>query len=197
MGKRPQGPTQSISNFMLDARGAPQSKETEKAEAEARDDEDAEVAALMRETRIWRLANSAQWVAWGIVQAKVGGMPDFSPQTSGTITPTANDASERKVDGAVTDGEAAVSAHNAIVSPGAGTDPLDQEAQGLREDVLAKRPDEREEGDEAEAEDSEFDYLAYARSRAMFFWGDALELGIVEEKDLPEDVLRNVCRVEY
>lgn len=197
MGKRPQGPTQSISNFMLDARGAPQqSKETEKAEAEAREDEDAEVAALMRETRIWRLANSAQWVAWGIVQAKVGGMPDFSPQTSGTITPTANDAAESKADDD-TAGAVAAAAHNAIVSPEAGTDPLDQEAQGLREDVLAKRPDEREEGDEAEAEDSEFDYLAYARSRAMFFWGDALELGIVEEKDLPEDVLRNVCRVEY
>ena len=31
----------------------------------------------MDETRMWRLANTAQWVAWGIVQAKVPGMPLF------------------------------------------------------------------------------------------------------------------------
>ena len=36
-----------------------------------------EAGRLMAETRLWRLANSAQWVAWGIVQAQVPGMPDF------------------------------------------------------------------------------------------------------------------------
>ena len=34
----------------------------------------------MAETRIWRLANSAQWVAWGIVQANIPGLPDFEPE---------------------------------------------------------------------------------------------------------------------
>ncbi|EAQ89692.1 hypothetical protein CHGG_06311 [Chaetomium globosum CBS 148.51] len=32
------------------------------------------VEALLEETRLWRTANSAQWVAWGIVQAKVPGL---------------------------------------------------------------------------------------------------------------------------
>lgn len=34
---------------------------------------------LMYETRLWRLACSAQWVAWGIVQARVPGFEDKSP----------------------------------------------------------------------------------------------------------------------
>lgn len=186
---------------MLDARGVPPpAKEVESAEAETIAAEDAEVAALLRETRIWRLANSAQWVAWGIVQAKVAGMPDFSPQTSGTATPTASTQSDSTADVEEHDaGEAqmAGSAHHGTLRGGEASDPLDAEAQGLREDLLAKRPDPNEEGDEAETEDAEFDYLAYARSRAMFFWGDALELGIVEEKDLPKDVLASVLRVGY
>jgi choline kinase len=30
----------------------------------------------------------------------------------------------------------------------------------------------------------------------MFFWGDALSLGLVDEKELPEDVKNSVKRVE-
>ncbi|KAI1927386.1 hypothetical protein LOZ58_006460 [Ophidiomyces ophidiicola] len=46
---------------------------------------EAEVKKLVHETRLWRVANSAQWVAWGIVQATVPGLnkalegPDKSP----------------------------------------------------------------------------------------------------------------------
>ncbi|KAL1856190.1 hypothetical protein Plec18170_004059 [Paecilomyces lecythidis] len=42
-------------------------------EAERLDQEsmEIEVQNLMRDTRLWRVANSAMWVAWGIVQAKV------------------------------------------------------------------------------------------------------------------------------
>jgi choline kinase len=35
---------------------------------------EAEVQGLLREARLWRAANSAQWVTWGIVQAKVPGV---------------------------------------------------------------------------------------------------------------------------
>lgn len=34
------------------------------------------VRDLMRQTRLWRVMNSAQWVAWGIVQAKAPGMEE-------------------------------------------------------------------------------------------------------------------------
>ena len=39
----------------------------------------------------------------------------------------------------------------------------------------------------AEAEDEEeFDYLSYAHERALFFWGDVVQLGIVKREELPE-----------
>ncbi|KAI5295264.1 hypothetical protein KEM55_006263 [Ascosphaera atra] len=40
------------------------------------DSVDADVLKLMGETRMWRPANSAQWSAWGIVQAKVPGLEE-------------------------------------------------------------------------------------------------------------------------
>lgn len=172
--KRPAGPTSSISNFMLDARGPPESAATTaKQDAEYQANEDAQVRSLLRETHMWRLANSAQWVAWGIVQAKVPGLPDAPSstiplsETPDEITPTEDQPF---------------------------SDPLDQEAKDLQDDIKDKRPDPNEEDDEQAEE--EFDYLAYARDRAMFFWGDALSLGIVKEEELPEDVRRSVKKVE-
>ncbi|KAJ5491336.1 hypothetical protein N7539_002903 [Penicillium diatomitis] len=40
------------------------------------DDLESKVRYLMGQTRLWRAINSAQWVAWGIVQAKVPGMDE-------------------------------------------------------------------------------------------------------------------------
>ncbi|KAK4237384.1 kinase-like domain-containing protein [Achaetomium macrosporum] len=61
--------TTSIVEFMLDARVPPGGwkEEEQKREEEA----ERRVRELMEETRLWRTANSAQWVAWGIVQAKI------------------------------------------------------------------------------------------------------------------------------
>ena len=57
---------------------------------------------------------------------------------------------------------------------------------------------EGEEGAKEDAEeDEEFDYLGYAQERAMFFWGDAIMLGIVKAEDLPEEVRKAVKIVEY
>jgi choline kinase len=173
--KRPAGPTSSISNFMLDARGPPESAATTaKQDAEYQANEDAQVRSLLRETHMWRLANTAQWVAWGIVQAKVPGLPS-APSTA--AVPLSETPDEMTPTG------------DEIMS-----DPLDAEAKQLQDDIRDKRPDPNEEDDEQAEE--EFDYLAYARDRAMFFWGDALGLGLVDEKDLPEDVKRCVKRVE-
>ena len=63
---------------MLDSRAPPEryQENEEKAERET----DAEIQRLMAETRLWRLANSAHWVAWGIVQAKVPGLPEWEPK---------------------------------------------------------------------------------------------------------------------
>ncbi|KAI5201866.1 kinase-like protein [Aureobasidium subglaciale] len=172
--KRPQGPTSSISNFMLDARGPPESAAvTERANREYQAREDAQVQSLLAETKMWRLANSAQWVAWGIVQAKVPGLPD-APSTASvplsetpeSLTPTEDQPF---------------------------SDPLSQEAKDLQEDIHDKRPDPNEEDDEQAEE--EFDYLAYARDRAMFFWGDAVELGLIGMEELPEDVKAGLKRV--
>ncbi|KAJ5388487.1 hypothetical protein N7509_011028 [Penicillium cosmopolitanum] len=48
---------------------------------------DAEIKFLMHQTRLWRVINSAQWVAWGIVQAKTPGMEE--EQEEDVKTPTA------------------------------------------------------------------------------------------------------------
>ena len=47
---------------------------------------DREVQYLMRQTRLWRVFNSAQWVAWGIVQAKVPGVDP--PREADTSSPS-------------------------------------------------------------------------------------------------------------
>ncbi|KAL9947949.1 hypothetical protein ACHAQF_005831 [Verticillium nonalfalfae] len=65
----PTSSSSSIVDFMLDARvPAGQWKEDERLREEQTEKT---VTELMEESRLWRTANSAQWVAWGIVQAKV------------------------------------------------------------------------------------------------------------------------------
>lgn len=75
----------SISEFLLDSRtpGGSAAVENSYAEEEARRELDCErqVTELLKETRIWRVANSAQWVAWGIVQAQI-------PELASQETPT-------------------------------------------------------------------------------------------------------------
>ncbi|KAK0613078.1 kinase-like domain-containing protein [Bombardia bombarda] len=62
----------SIVEFMLDARIPPGAWKEEEARRE--EESEKRIQELMEETRIWRIANSAQWVAWGIVQAKIPGL---------------------------------------------------------------------------------------------------------------------------
>ncbi|KAK8877207.1 kinase-like domain-containing protein [Apiospora arundinis] len=66
------GSTSSIVEFMLDARVPPGGwREDEKRREEQNEQI---IKALMEETKVWRIANSAQWVAWGLMQAKIPGL---------------------------------------------------------------------------------------------------------------------------
>ena len=164
-------PTSSISDFMAEARTPQVGPSAPNAEDTAhKASEDQEVERLMRETRLWRLANTAQWVAWGVIQAKVPGMPDF--------------------DGEEQNGDAANGEDAARQELGEGGDEY-RELDELRQQATENAPDEQE-----EAED-EFDYLGYAHHRAMFFWADALQNGLVKAEDLPEDLLGKVKNVPY
>lgn len=186
-------PSNVASSFNLDS-PAPSVKIFEQESAREQSTE-AEIQRLMQETRLWRIANSAQWVAWGIVQAKVEGMDD--PEES----------QERKKAGE----DDAVALES---------DPLDADVAEMAKDAHDRRPEvdeaigaaearrgkeaeaEEEEGEgegegEAEEEEEEFDYLAYAQDRALFFLGDVLQLGIVKKEDLPAELLRKLKIVEY
>lgn len=196
--KRPSGPTSSISNFMLDARapaGSTDSSSLQKIDDETSADEDAEVAALLHETRLWRMANTAQWVAWGIVQAKVPDLPDFSAATTPLVvgSPVVQNATS------IVDGDNNDSGERDGGAPQHGgalvTEEFKAEIAALKADIHAKRPDPAEENDEQAEE--EFDYLRYARDRAMFFWGDAVKLGIIGEEELPESVRRELKTIDY
>lgn len=118
----------------------------------------------MYETRLWRVVNSAHWVAWGVVQAHIPGMPMDAGHD------------EHAAEG---------------LAPGQGSDPLDAEGAAAVKDLAEKRPEE------AGADDGGFDYLSYARDRALFFWGDVLQLGIVDEKDLPQELVSRVKVVAH
>ncbi len=117
---------------------------------------ESEITRLMHEARIWRLANSAQWVAWGIVQAKVPGLNEALKAQKASTLQTASS-------------------------------PSNETSQEHRND----------EEDEEDEEEGEFDYLGYVQERAMFFWGDALQLGIVKREELPAALLEKVKFVEY
>lgn len=122
---------------MLDARVPAGGWKEEERKREAATEK--RVKELMEETKLWRTANSAQWVAWGLVQAKIPGLKVSS------------------------DGEA--------------------------EDVT---PTEEETEEDADA----FDYLGYTQSRAYFFLGDCVQLGLIKLEDLPEETRGRVKIVE-
>ncbi|KAF4977429.1 hypothetical protein FZEAL_6041 [Fusarium zealandicum] len=66
--------TSSIVEFMLDARVPPGGWNAAERANEERGDQ--HVRELMEETQLWRPANHAHWVAWGIVQAKIPGLDE-------------------------------------------------------------------------------------------------------------------------
>ncbi|KAJ4386317.1 hypothetical protein N0V93_009210 [Gnomoniopsis smithogilvyi] len=144
----------SIVEFMLDARVPPGGwKEEERKAAEL---SDAALNALLQETRLWRAMNSAQWVAWGIVQAKIAGF------TEGEADQATAPSSPAGSEGTVTAAE-----------------------------------DEKGSSGAAEEEEEGFDYLSYAHERALFFWGDCVQMGLVKLEELPEGLRSRVKLLDY
>lgn len=145
---------------------------------------DQEMEALIRDAKVWRGMCSAHWVAWGIVQAKVPEMEEQKPRQSKT----------GKLIGKV----------KARLKP--LSDPLSADVLSKQQESKLDRPEGREieeshkegDGDGGDEQgNEEFDYLAYAQDRAMFFWGDCLQLGLVKEEELPTDVLAKVKTLTY
>jgi len=167
----------NISDFMLDVRapGGGSSIDYDAEEKARVEKAEKDIQRLINDTRRWRAANSAMWVAWGIVQAKVPEL-DEKPKPAATVM----DLIKGKI------------------RP--QSDPLDPEVQALREDAKQDRPEGREQQEaheEGDEEVVEFDYLAYAQDRAMFFWGDCLQMGFVKEGELPESMKEKVKIVKY
>lgn len=170
----------NISDFMLDARSQLGQPAMDYAEEEKAREEKmgADIRALLRETRLWRIANAAHWVAWGIVQANI---PELDDPPKKSKTEKIMQAFDRVRD---------------HVHP--QSDPLDDDVKDLQEASKHDRPESRTqeeshaEGINDEEESEEFDYLAYAQERAMLFWGDCLQMGIVKEQDLPESLMKQV-----
>ncbi|KAL9043233.1 MAG: hypothetical protein Q9180_000015 [Flavoplaca navasiana] len=172
----------SVSSFMLDSRAPPaQLAEDEKGREERVENE---VRRLMHEARIWRPANSAMWVAWGIVQAKVEGMDE------------ALQAKKTAEGGDVSGGKRTSGA------PEAESSHMTPESKNMAKDEQENQKEEAREApaEGPEAEDEEeagFDYLGYAQQRAMFFWGDMLQMGLVGKEELPKEVRAKAKVVDY
>lgn len=159
-------------------------EEEQRCEAEV----ERQVLFLMEETRVWRVANSAQWVAWGIVQAK---LPADCPSSADTETITGEgvvDEPEQELGGDL----------NVDESGGLENRPEGVKAEGLLNGETVKESEKEGEAEgEGDGEDDSFDYLAYAKERALFFWGDVVALGIVSKEELPGELVAALKVVEY
>jgi len=190
------GPSSSISSFMLDSRapsaGAQKDSVYEEEERAREEQVESEVRRLMKETRLWRVANTVQWVAWGIVQAKVEGM-----EQAILATKEKQDADGRKPEDLAVD--AKMGGLSLVESPSNMT--ATEEIKGLAGAEHLVHDTAMEAGEVADEDaveqEEEFDYLAYAQDRALFFWGDLLELGLVREAELPEELRQRAKRLDY
>ncbi|KAF2749447.1 kinase-like protein [Sporormia fimetaria CBS 119925] len=179
----------SISAFMLDSRAPPGDKQYyADQEAKAEQNTSQEIKRLMAETRLWRLANSAQWTAWGIVQANIPGMPGFD--FTGEEKKEKKGAGEEEGKSGKTMAEGATDGATEIKDEG-----KEDKTKGHSRNTSTATTET--EAETPAQEEEEFDYLAYANDRAMFLWGDAVQLGIVRPEELPEELRKRVKFVEY
>ncbi|EEH34247.2 hypothetical protein PAAG_05296 [Paracoccidioides lutzii Pb01] len=153
-----------LSPFMLDSQDSPIQPSSRQVNDRADQALDLEIRSLLRETLLWRAANSAQWVAWGIVQAKITGMEEAlaaAASASAASTTTEKQAPETMAE--------------------------------MEETSTAESNDGSDHLSEiADEHTGEFDYLAYAQDRALFFWADMLSLGLIKESELPTDMAERI-----
>ncbi|KAG0651795.1 Choline kinase [Hyphodiscus hymeniophilus] len=176
------GKGNSISDFLLDSRnpggigGSDYAEEEKQREAES----ERQVEELLKEVKIWRVANSAQWVAWGIVQAKV---PELDGKKPGVDKAEEPSIIEKGLNGVNSALQRVHLREN-------------KRPEGLKAEALLQG-DSAQEAEQLDDEEDEFDYLAYAQDRAMFFWGDVVSLGIMKKEELPESLVQSMKFVEY
>lgn len=176
------GPGNSISAFMLDSRAPPSQYQEDEDRREKQLEK--QVDDLLQETRLWRIANTAQWVAWGIVQANV---PELDAVSSKPVSPDQSELEDAEQPGVVSP------APSHVIEATPEHEARDKRPEGLVAEALSRGQELPHEDDD----EDEFDYLAYAQDRAMFFWGDVIGMGIVEKQELPEELLAHVKFVEY
>lgn len=75
-------------------------------------------------------------------------------------------------------------------------------AQQIDEIPEARKTDGLLTGEKANAEllddeEGESDYLAYTKDRAIFFWGDLVNIGFIKKENLPGRLVRNIKTVEH
>jgi choline kinase len=185
------GPGSSISEFLLDSRNPGNAGNYAEEEAQREKYTNQRVKELMKEARLWRVANSAQWVAWGIVQAKVPELDDPqvspSPDELTPGLPTPNSEASPYVSG--------LTSHEPSIDTSSTSLPHDHDKrpEGLTAEALLSGQNINDVTDE----DAEFDYLGYAQERAMFFWGDVVALGLIKKEELPEGLRRRLKIVPY
>ncbi len=144
----------------------------------------------MKEARLWRVANSAQWVAWGIVQAKVPELDDARANSPSDISP-ALPTPTSEASPFISD----LTFHED--STNASSPPLSHDYGKRPEGLIAEALLSGQNANEVTDEDEEFDYLGYAQERAMFFWGDVVSLGLVKKEELPEGLRGRLKVVPY
>ena len=165
-------------------------------EASRSQDLEAEIGRLMLETRLWRVANSAQWVAWGIIQATIPDMANCD--TTDTVVASSSSASlptERETSPKDLNHDE----HDRTDRRWEASTSQNRQRQQRWSAVDATaHPLYMSTDAESECEvDGGFDYLGYAQERAMLFWGDVVQLGIVPRSDLPADLLPKLKIIEY
>jgi choline kinase len=73
---------------------------------------------------------------------------------------------------------------------------VEKRPEGLKAETLLSG-NSLKEAEGLEGDEDEFDYLAYAQDRAMFFWGDIVGLGIVKKEELPKELLGRLKVVDH
>ena len=182
-GMLPQaGSSSNMAEFMLDARI---SQGRWKEEERRREDEkEGTMRELMEETKLWRLINSAQWVAWGIVQAKISKLEDDQEQGTPTVMGEQDEDQRKEQDSCRSVDEPEV------VEPGQTKWKFGQHDDNVPEEAPWPLHVEQPAAEE-------FDYLGYAHERAMFVLGDCIEMGILTWDNLDESVRQKVKIVTY
>ena len=231
----------NIPEFMLDARapgtggagsgpGTPTTGTNYDAEESARETKlEEDIKQLMYETRLWRIANSAHWISWGLVQAKVPELDREELSKGKKAKAKAQEVLGKVVEG-VKSGFSGRRGSKGVQHEGTGVgkviaEPLEGDEVVVDDETgangAAKKAEkntetnaaatgndensevetgaetEEEKGQLGDPEDEEFDYLAYAQDRALFFWGDALQMGLVDEEELSADLLGRIKTVSY